>query len=268
MDSRIHATAIVDPQANLDPSVMVGPYAVIGPEVTVGARTRIGAHVVIEGPTEIGTDNQIFVGAAIGLEPQDLKFKGASSWVKIGNHNLIREYVTINRATGEGEATVLGDHILLMAYSHVAHNCTIEDNVIIANNVAIAGHVRIEAQARLSGVLGVHQFVQIGRMAMIGGMSKITRDVPPFALVDGNPALIRSLHEVGLKRFGTPGTDLAELRQAFKLLYRSDLTFGEALEQLPQQFTSSYVSHLQQFLKGSISGRPRRGVTPYRRVRV
>ncbi|MGL5034275.1 MAG: acyl-ACP--UDP-N-acetylglucosamine O-acyltransferase, partial [Microcystaceae cyanobacterium] len=162
----IHPTAVIHPRANLDPSVQVGPYTIIGENVSIGANTTIGSHVVIEGPTAIGVGNRIFAGAIIGSEPQDLKYKGGQSWVKIGDYNQIREYVTINRATAEAEVTQLGNHNLLMAYAHVAHNCIIEDEVIIANSVALAGHIYIESKARISGVLGVHQFVYIGSLAM------------------------------------------------------------------------------------------------------
>jgi UDP-N-acetylglucosamine acyltransferase len=169
--NRIHPTAVVHPGAELDPSVQVGPYAVIGDRTVIGAGTSVGAHAIIEGPTIIGIGNQIFPGAAIGLDSQDLKYKGGETWVKIGDYNRIREYVTINRATGAGEATVIGDRNLLMAYVHVAHNCIIEDNTKIANSTALAGDVHVESDAVISGVLGIHQFVRVGRLAMIGGMT-------------------------------------------------------------------------------------------------
>ena len=231
MKTLIHPTAVIHPKSELHPTVQVGAYAVIGANVKVGLETIIGAHVVLEGPCEIGARNQIFPGAAIGMEPQDLKFVGEPTWVKIGDNNLIREYVTINRATGAGEATVIGNNNLLMAYVHVAHNCIIEDNVIIPNSVALAGHVHIESRARLGGVLGVHQFVRIGQHAMVGGMARIDRDVPPYMLVEGNPARVRTLNLVGLKRSGMNSTDLQVLKKAFRILYRSGLSFKEALEQ-------------------------------------
>ncbi|MCZ2200766.1 MAG: acyl-ACP--UDP-N-acetylglucosamine O-acyltransferase, partial [Cylindrospermopsis raciborskii PAMP2012] len=183
MKTLIHPTAVIHPNAELHSTVQVGAYAVIGANVQVGPETVIGAHAVVEGPCKIGSGNHIFPGAVIGMEPQDLKYVGELSWVKIGDNNAIREYVTINRATGHGEATVIGNGNLLMAYVHVGHNCIIEDSVIIANSVALAGHVHIESRARLSGVLGVHQFVHIGGMSMIGGMTRIDRDVPPYMLV-------------------------------------------------------------------------------------
>jgi UDP-N-acetylglucosamine acyltransferase len=266
----IHPTSVIHPGAELHPTVQVGPYAVIGKQVKVGAETIIGAHVVLEGPTEIGQGNQIFPGAAIGLEPQDLKYDGSLSWVKIGNYNRIREYVTINRATGEGEATVIGDRNLLMAYTHVAHNCAIADSVVIANSVALAGHVKIESRATIGGVLGIHQFVHIGKLAMVGGMSRIDRDVPPYMLVEGSPARVRSLNLVGLKRAGISELDqgavFQTLKKAFRSLYRSNLTISAALEQLELLPDNDYIQHLRQFLQLSQrSGR--RGCIPGRSPR-
>jgi UDP-N-acetylglucosamine acyltransferase len=261
----IHPTAIVHPGAQLHPTVQVGPYAVIGEQVKVGAGTQIGSHAVIEGWTEIGACNQIFPGAAIGLEPQDLKYDGSLTLVKIGDSNRIREYVTINRATRSGEATLIGSNNLLMAYVHVAHNCQIEDQVIISNAVSLAGHVHIESRATIGGVLGIHQFVHIGRLAMVGGMSRIDRDVPPFMLIEGNPSRVRALNQVGLKRAGLGEPDQTLLKKAFKTLYRSGLPFNQALEQLDLLPDSEYLQHLRQFLRLSqTSGR--RGVIPGRRL--
>jgi len=259
--SLIHPTAIVDTNAELAPSVQVGAYAVIGEQVKIGSDTTVGSHVVIEGPTEIGANNRIFPGAVIGLEPQDLKYQGAHSWVKIGDHNLIREYVTINRATGEQEVTFIGNHTLLMAYVHVAHNCIIEDEVVIANNVALAGHVHIKKQATIGGMLGIHQFVQIGELTMIGGMSRIDRDVPPYMLVAGNPAKVRSLNLLGLKRQGYPSEEIQELKQAFRLLYRSGDRLEQALVGLEKLPPSQPIQNLYDFIQASRQPE-RRGLTP------
>ena len=258
----IHPTAVIHPLANLHPTVQIGPYVIIGENVKIGADTSIGPHVVIEGPTEIGVGNRIFAGAIIGSEPQDLKYKGGESWVKIGNYNQIREYVTINRATGEDEVTQLGDHNLLMAYAHVAHNCIIENEVIIANSVALAGHIHIESKARISGVLGVHQFVHIGSLAMVGGMSRIERDVPPFAIVEGNPARVRSLNLIGLQRSGLSNEDLSQLKKAFRLIYRSEMSFTEALKQLELVSENPFVQHFYRFLHDSTNLKQRRGPIP------
>ena len=263
MKTLIHPNAVIHPGAELHPTVQVGPYAVIGDRVRVGPGTVIGAHVVVEGPTEIGEQNQIFPGAAIGLEPQDLKYNGAASWVKIGDNNRIREYVTVNRATHEGEATVIGNGNLLMAYVHVAHNCVIEDRVVIASAVVLGGHVHVESRATLGGSLGVHQFVHIGRLAMVGGMSRINRDVPPYMLVEGSPARVRLLNQVGLKRAGISEADegkvFSTLKKAFRLLYRSDLTLKQALEQLDLLPDNEHLQHLRQFLQLSHTQTGRRG---------
>ncbi len=249
----IHPTAIVQPGAQLHPTVRVDPYAIIGSQVKIGANTIIGSHAVIDGRTEIGSNNQIFPGAAIGLEPQDLKYKGANSLVKIGDNNQIREYVTINKATEEGEATIIGNDNLLMAYSHVAHNCVIENNVIIANNVAMAGHVFIESQAVISGVLGIHQFVHIGQMAMVGGMSRINRDVPPYMLVEGNPAKVRALNFVVLKRKGFSKEDLRQLKKAFRILYHEGLALENAIARLDLLDQNKPIQNLRHFLQLSIA---------------
>lgn len=266
----IHPTAVIHPGADLHPTVQVGAYAVIGSHVKVGAGSIIGPHVVLDGWTEIGTRNHIFPGAAIGLEPQDLKYSGSQTLVKIGNDNLIREYVTVNRATREGEATLIGDGNLLMAYVHVAHNCVIEDQVVIANSVALAGHVHIESRATIGGVLGIHQFVHVGRLAMVGGMSRIDRDVPPFMLVEGNPSRVRSLNQVGLRRAGlmdeNEGNTFQSLKKAFRILYRSGLPLNQTLEQLDLLPDSEALQHLRQFL--TLAQTPgRRGVIPPRRRR-
>lgn len=251
----IHPTAVIHPHAQLHPTVRVGAYSAIGKDVKIGQDTVIESHVVLDGVTEIGDRNHIFPGAAIGLEPQDLKYEGAASGVSIGNDNRIREYVTINRATQAGEMTRIGDNNLLMAYVHVAHNCTIEDRVVITNSVELAGHVRVETGARIGGVVGVHQFVEIGRLSMVGGMSRIDRDVPPYMLVEGNPSRVRALNQVGLKRAGLADANGGErfqvLKKAFRLLYRSGLTLEKALGELDLLPETPELQHLRQFLQAS-----------------
>jgi UDP-N-acetylglucosamine acyltransferase len=254
MATLIHPTAVIHPGAELHPTVRVGAYAVIGERVTVGQDTTIGSHVVLDGWTEIGARNQIYPGAAIGLEPQDLKYQGSETQVRIGDDNCIREYVTINRATFPGEVTAIGNHNLLMAYVHIAHNCVIEDHVVITNSVLMGGHVHVESYARIGGGVGIHQFVHIGTLSMLGGMSRITRDVPPYMLVEGNPARVRSLNLVGLKRAGlagTTGSSLDTIKRAFRLLYRSGLTFDEAMEKLSLLLDDAQVLHLYRFLQAS-----------------
>ncbi len=266
MMTLIHPTAVIHPGAQLHPTVRVGPYAVIGEYVKIGPETTVGAHAVIDGRTEIGERNQIYPGAAIGWEPQDLKYDGAPSFVKIGDDNIIREYVTVNRATGLGEATVIGSGNLLMAYVHVAHNCVLENQVVIANSVALAGHVHIESRAVIGGVLGIHQFVRIGRLAMVGGMSRIDRDVPPYMLVEGNPSRVRSLNLVGMKRAELSATEQSCLKKAFRILYRSELTVVRALQQLSELGDSEHLQHLRRFVQLSLM-EGRRGLTPGKRMK-
>ncbi|MFS8880040.1 acyl-ACP--UDP-N-acetylglucosamine O-acyltransferase [Synechococcus sp. H55.11] len=282
---RIHPTAVIHPKAELHETVQVGPYAVIGEHVRIGANTVVGAHVVIDGWTDIGEDNQIFPGAVLGTEPQDLKYSGAPSQVVIGRGNRIREFVTINRATNEGEATLIGDNNLLMAYAHVAHNCVIENQVVITNAVSLAGHIHIESQARIGGMVGIHQFTRIGRLAMVGAMSRVDRDVPPYLLVEGHPARIRGLNLVGLRRAKGMEGSLPALRQAYRLLYRSGLPLEKALQTLRSSLRSEggccicslqgkewvdetgSLQHLLQFLEDSLSQPQRRGPLPALRGR-
>jgi len=183
--------------------------------------------------------------------------------VKIGDYNQIREFVTINQATNANKVTYIGNNNLLMAYVHVAHDCVIEDEVIISNSVALAGHIHIESQAKISGVLGIHQFVHIGKLAMVGGMTRIERDVPPYMMVEGNPSRIRSLNLIGLKRAGLSEDEIKQLREVYRLLYQSSKTFKEALDELyPLCSSSQHLLHLHQFLKSSIGGGKRRGPIP------
>jgi UDP-N-acetylglucosamine acyltransferase len=265
MATLIHPTAVIHPGADVHSTVKVGPYAVIGERVKVGPDTWIGAHVVLDGWTEIGARNQIFPGAAIGLASQDKKYDGSESLVKIGDENRIREFVTINCATYADEVTLIGDRNLIMAYTHIAHNCVIENQVIITNAVSLGGHVYIESQARVGGMSGIHQGVRIGRLSMVGGMSRVTRDIPPYLLVEGNPARVRALNLVGLQRAGVMDLENGEvfrsLKQAFRILYRSGLSLNEALEKLETQLSHEHLQHLHQFLQFSQQA-GRRGPTP------
>ncbi len=258
----IHPTAVIHPRAELHETVSVGPYSVIGEHVRIGDHTLVGPHVVIDGWTEIGSHNQIFPGAVIGMEPQDLKYDGAPSRVVIGNHNRIRECVTINRATREGESTIIGNESLLMAYAHIAHNCVIGNQVIITNSVMLAGHVYIESRARLGGGAGIHQFTHIGELAMVGGMSRIDRDVPPFMLAEGHPGRIRGLNLVGLKRAHASEELLSTLKKAYRLLYRSGLPFEKALQTLREWPEQRMLTHLLDFLDASLSQPQRRRPLP------
>lgn len=217
----------------------------------------------------IGERNRIFTGAVIGAESQDLKYDGSLNLVRIGNDNRIREYVTINRASYAEGATVIGNGNLLMAYVHIGHDCILENQIAVANGVALAGHVHIESQARISGILGVHQFVHIGRLAMIGGMSRIDRDVPPYMLVEGNPGRVRSLNSIGIQRAGLADIDNGQMmrcfKKAFRILYRSGLPLNQALEELQMLTDYEPIQHLYQFLLRSSQTEGRRGPIPGQR---
>lgn len=247
---KIHETAVVYPGANIGKEVEIGPYAVIGPNVVIGDGTKICAHAVIEGWTSIGKNCTIYSGAVIGGEPQDLKFVGEKSYVFIGDNCKIRECVTISRATGEEQETRIGNNCLLMACTHIAHNCVLGNNIIISNGTGVAGHVTIEDRAVIGGLSGIHQFVKIGRNAMVGGMAKIVQDVPPFVIVDGNPAHVAGLNSVGIARAGITTAVRKDLKKAYKILYRSGYSLEQAIQEMEQELTSSEeVEHLLRFLR-------------------
>jgi len=255
MATAIDSTAVVSPRAELGAGVHVGPYAIIEDNVVVGDRTVIGPHAILQGWTDIGEDCKIFAGAVIGGEPQDLKYDGATSRVRIGRRNVIREYVTIHRATEEGGVTAIGDDNLLMAYVHVAHNCVIGDHVILANAVNLAGHVEIENHAILGGVTPVHQFVRIGRHAFIGGSSRVSQDIPPYLRCAGNPLRIVGLNSVGLMRRGFPAEVVVELKRAYRLIYRSDLNVSQAVERIRSELKPfPEISTFLQFIEISERG--------------
>jgi UDP-N-acetylglucosamine acyltransferase len=251
----IHPTAIVHPGAQVHASVQIDPFAIIGEHVKIGRDTIIHANTIIEGDTIIGERNRIFPGAAIGLVPQDLKYNGALSQVRIGDDNSIREYVTINRATYDGEVTQIGSGNLLMAYVHVAHNCVIGDHTVIANAVGLAGHVTIEDNVTIGGMAGIHQFVRVGTLAMIGGKSRVTRDVSPYTLVEGSPCHTRALNQVGLRRAGMNLETRSALKQAFRLLFRSGLRTEEALEKMVALSPFPEVERLHAFVDASLRGK-------------
>jgi UDP-N-acetylglucosamine acyltransferase len=248
----IHATAIIDPKAQLDSSVIVGPYAVIGPGVRIGANTSIGAHTVIEGITTIGADNQIFQFASIGAAPQDKKYAGEPTELIIGSRNTVREFVTLNRGTAQDKgATLIGDDNWIMAYVHVAHDCVVGNQCIFANSTNLAGHVVIGDWVILGGYTGVHQFCKVGSHAMSGVGSVVLHDIPPFVMVSGNTAQAHGINSEGLKRRGFSPEEITLIRQAYKTLYKSNLTLAEAKTALAQQAidaASSSISLLSDFL--------------------
>jgi len=251
----IHDTAVIHPGARIGKNVQIGPYAVIGENVIIDEGTKIGPHVVITGWTSIGKDCVIFQGASIGEEPQDLKFAGEKSYVFIGDRTKIRECATVHRATGEGEETRIGTDCLMMAYTHVAHNCIVGNNVIMSNAATLAGHVVVEDRAVIGGLTGVHQFVKIGRNAMVGGASKIVQDVVPYTIVDGHPAKVAGLNSVGMARAGIDLDSRRNIKKAYKLLYRSSLSLAQAISMIEQEVDScSEVEHFLRFLRNAERG--------------
>ncbi|HYX42541.1 MAG TPA: acyl-ACP--UDP-N-acetylglucosamine O-acyltransferase, partial [Pyrinomonadaceae bacterium] len=251
--SEIHSTAIVSPRAELGAGVRVGPYAVIEADVVIGAGCEIGAHAVIKRYTQMGARNRVFEHATLGGEPQDVKFKDEPSQLVIGDDNLIREYVTLHRASGAGAATRIGSRNFLMIGVHVAHNCEIGDDIICANEVALAGHITIEDHAFLSNNVGCHQFIRIGRYAMVGGKSKIVLDVLPFFTTDGNPARVRGLNLVGLRRAGFTTDARRNLKRAYQLLFRAGVPLANALAEL-ERMDDEHTRHLVNFIRNSKRG--------------
>ena len=261
----IHDLADVSPKAELAQGVYVSSGAVIGPDVIVGPNTWIGPNVIIQGRVKIGSNNKIYPGACIGLEPQDLKYKGDLTDVLIGDNNTFRECVTINKATFKGEKTIVGNENLLMAYSHLGHNCEIGNNVVIANSVQIAGHVVVEDRAVIGGCLGIHQFVHIGYLAMVGGMTRVDRDVPPYCLAEGHPGRIRGLNKVGIKRKNLDKDNKEEylqLKNIWNLLFKSEYTISDGLKIAMQENLLQSSSRLCGFIELSI-GKGRRGPMPF-----
>lgn len=251
----IHPTAIVHPDAVLGKDVEIGPWVLIEGTVKIGDRTKVGPRATIEGHTTIGTDNEIFTGAVIGSRTQDRKFEGGVSYLKIGNRNKIREYTTINPGTLEGTETVIGDDNLLMAYAHVAHDCTIHNGAILANNATLAGHVIVEDKAIIGGLSAVHQFVRIGKLSITGGCSKVVQDIPPFMMVDGHPAKAFGINSVGLDRAGFSKEDKSALKRAFRIIFKSGLSLKSVVKQLKQEIPSSApLQTLIDFLEKSERG--------------
>jgi UDP-N-acetylglucosamine acyltransferase len=225
----IHPTAIVHPSARLAKGAEVGPYCIVGENVSIGARTKLLAHVVVNGHTKIGEDCEIYPFSSLGMASQDRKSRGELVYTTIGDRTTLREYVSIHRATGEGQTTSVGNDCLLLAYVHIAHNCHIGNGVTMSNLAQLAGHVVVEDFANIGGMVGSHQFVRIGAYSMIGGATKLTRDVPPYFLVEGDPARVWGLNSVGLRRHGFSSETLSELKDCYKLLYRSGKNISQAV---------------------------------------
>ncbi|GAC1416239.1 MAG: acyl-ACP--UDP-N-acetylglucosamine O-acyltransferase [Candidatus Velthaea sp.] len=245
----IHATAIVHPSAKVGRGAEVGPYCLVGENVKIGARTKLLGHVVVNGHTTIGEDTTIFPFASIGMASQDRKAVEEIAYTTIGNRTTVREYVSIHRATGDGQTTAVGDDCLLLAYVHIAHNCVVGNNVTMSNLAQLAGHCVVEDHAGIGGMAGTHQFVRIGRHSFIGGYTKVVRDVPPYFLIEGNPAEVYGLNSAGLRRAGFAREVMSELKDAYKTIYRSDRNLSQAIESLRETVTTDEGRALLAFLE-------------------
>lgn len=240
----------MDPSAQIAEGAEIGPFSIIHGNVTIGAGTKLHSSVVIGEWTEIGESNEIFPGAVIGVAPQDLRYSGERAYTKIGNRNVIREYVTIHRASDAEGVTSIGDDNLLMAYTHVAHNCLLGNQIVIANSVGIAGHVEIEDQAVLGGMCGLHQFVRVGKLAMLGGMAQIRQDIPPYAMVDGQPARVFGMNIRGMQRRGIDKDSRQALKSCYRLILQSGLNLTQAINSIKANVEQTdEVAHLVKFLE-------------------
>lgn len=248
--TEIHPTAVIDPSAEIGQGVSIGAYSMVGKNARIGDGTQIDSHVVIDENTTLGESCKVMSGAVLGGAPQDYKFKNEDTFLKIGSGNIIREYVTIHRASGDGESTVIGDNNMLMAYCHVGHNCVLGNNITMANMVGISGHTIVEDKVVFGGIVGVHQKLRVGKLAMIGGFSKVVQDVPPFSMVDGRPTRVCDLNVIGLRRNNVTAKVRADLKQAYKILYRSNFNMSQALEVIDTEIeTSEELQYLLDFIR-------------------
>jgi UDP-N-acetylglucosamine acyltransferase len=255
---QIHPTAIVDGNARIGADCYIGPFCVVGPSVELGERCQLQAHVVLDGPSVIGADNVFYSFSSIGQRTQDLKYTGEPTHLEIGSGNTFREFVTINRGTSPGATTRIGNEGNFLAYTHLAHDCVVGDRVVFSNNSTLAGHVEIGADVTLGGFAAAHQHCRIGRLAMVGGCSKIVQDVPPFCLADGNPAILRGLNMVGLKRHNIPMETVRQLKEAYEILFRHELNMQQAIGRLREDRLDGVpeVSELMSFVATT-----KRGIT-------
>ncbi|WP_054030829.1 acyl-ACP--UDP-N-acetylglucosamine O-acyltransferase [Desulfatitalea tepidiphila] len=252
----IHPTAIVSDKAHIGDGVSVGPYAIIGENVSIGPGTQIMSHVVIDPYVEIGANCKIFQFAALGAQPQAVKFKNEETWVKIGDNCMIREFVTIHRGTAEGGGlTLVGNNCLIMNYAHIAHDCKVGNNVIMSNNATLAGHIAVGDHAILGGLVAIHQFVRVGEHAYIGGKSAVVKDIPPYVIASGDRATLHGLNKVGLQRHGFSPSAVAQLKKAYRLIFRFGLTLNEAIERVEAEVEPvPEIKTLIAFIKASERG--------------
>jgi UDP-N-acetylglucosamine acyltransferase len=255
--TEIHATAVVHEDAVLGENVEIGPYCVIGPHVQIGDGSTLKSHVVVEGRTTIGRECTVFPFASLGTQTQDLKYCGAETFVTIGDRTTLRECVTVNAGTNEGEVTRIGSDCHIMAYAHIAHACQVGNEVIMANCATLAGDVLVEDQAVLGGMAGVHQFVRIGRMSMLGGCTKVTQDCLPYMIIDGNPAQVRGPNKIALSRREVAADAQSSIKKAYRILFREELSTSQAVQKIRDEVTSGpEIEHLLAFAEQS-----KRGIT-------
>ena len=253
--SQIHSSAVIETGAQIAEGCHIGPYCVIGANVTLGQGCTLHSHIVIDGHTELGEANTLYPFASIGLQSQDLKHSGGTTHTRIGTHNTFREYVTVHSATDEGDATVIGSHNNLLAYTHVAHDCQLGDHIVMSNVATLAGHVTVEDRAIIAGLAAVHQFCRIGTMSIIGGCSKVVQDIPPYMMADGNPATTRALNKEGLKRNEVSAESQAALKQAHRILFRENLTSTKGVDKTRAEVPAiDEIEHLLTFIESSQRG--------------
>jgi UDP-N-acetylglucosamine acyltransferase len=256
MKSEIHPTAIVDSKAEIDEGVIIGAYCIIGEGVCIKKGSKLMSNVVIEGNTEIGENCAIYPFTSIGLPPQDLKYKGEKTGLTIGNNNIIREYMTIHRASVGGDGlTTIGDNNFLMAYVHIAHDCKIGSHIIMANAATLGGHVAIEDHAVVGGLTAIHQFTRIGAYAMVGGFSGVGQDIPPYMIASGARAKLFGLNTIGLKRHGFSDTAINELKKAYKILFREKRTLTDSIKKIQEDLPyTDEIKHLIEFIQKNKRG--------------
>lgn len=255
MAARIHPTAVVHPSAQVGAECKIGPYCVVGPDVVLGRGCHLHAHVVVDGHTTLGEENEVFPFACLGLKTQDLKWAGGITRTRLGDRNTIREHVTIHSATNDGDVTVIGSDNHILAYSHVAHDAHLGDGIVMSNVATLAGHVMVGDRAVIGGLAAIHQFCRIGQLAIIGGCSKVVQDVPPFMMADGNPARTRTINKVGLERNGVSEEAQTALKKAYRLLFRERLTIPNALARMEEELPACpEVQHLAEFIRQSERG--------------
>src|SRR5436190_7241512 len=254
-DVQIHPTAIVDPRAEISAGTTIGPYCVIAADVVLGQDCWLQQHVTLCGPMKAGARNKFYASCSIGQQTQDLKYQGEPTYLEIGDENTFREFVTISRSTTSKGKTRIGTRGTFLAYSHIAHDCLVGDDVVFSNNGTLAGHVEVGDHAVMGGLTAVHQFCRIGRFAITGGCSKIVQDIPPFMIADGNPAEIRGVNLIGLERAGFPPKSVKAIKEAFRLLYRSKLNTRQAIEAVRNQIEPrEEITQLIEFIEKSERG--------------